>query len=208
MTDKVAEVGRIIQADNDAKWVTFYWNKFNQQRQGKLNEWLELKKYLFATDTTTTSNSTLPWKNTTTLPKLCQIRDNLYSNYFSALFPNDKWLTWEGKDKQSVTKAKAQVIQAYMTNKIKEGGFSTEVGQMIYDYIDFGNAFAMPTFESRYNIIDGQTVKDFVGPKAVRISPENIVFNPLASSFKNTFKIVRSIKTIGELQKLAEINPD
>ena len=80
---------------------------------------------------------------------------------------------------------------------------------MLYDYIDYGNAFAMPTFESRHK--DSSTeglVPEFVGPKGVRISPENIVFNPLASSIHNTFKIIRSVKTVGELKKLAETNPE
>jgi hypothetical protein len=36
----------------------------------------------------------------------------------------------------------------------------------------------------------------------------DIVFNPLASSFKDSFKIVRSIKTIGELMMMAKDEPD
>ena len=205
--EAVAELKNILAQDGPAGWITHYWDTFNQQRQTKMNEWLETKKYVFATDTTTTSNSRLPWKNTTTLPKLCQIRDNLHSNYISSLFPNDKWLQWEAYDKESSSKEKAQTITAYMDNKAREGNFRTEVSKMVYDYIDYGNAFAMPIFESRYVEQNGELVKQFVGPKATRISPEDIVFNPLANSFQDTFKIVRSIKSIGELKKLAQTEP-
>jgi hypothetical protein len=31
-------------------------------------------------------------------PKLCQIRDNLYSNYTATLFPKRKWLVWDAYD--------------------------------------------------------------------------------------------------------------
>ena len=51
-----------------------------------------MRNFLFATDTSKTSVGGLPWKNSTTLPKLTQIRDNLHANYMSAVFPNDNWL--------------------------------------------------------------------------------------------------------------------
>ena len=35
----------------------------------------------------------------------------------------------------------------------------------------------------------------------------DIVFNPLASSFQESFKIVRSIRTLGDLAKLAKSSP-
>jgi hypothetical protein len=40
-----------------------------------------------------------------------------------------------------------------------------------------------------------------------RISPLDIVFNPLSTSFEESFKIVRSIKSIGELRNDAKNNP-
>ena len=80
--------------DEKGEWIANLWDTYHNQMQSKINDWIEIQEYIFATDTTTTSNSTLPWKNSTTLPKLCQIRDNLHSNYLSALFPNDSWLQW------------------------------------------------------------------------------------------------------------------
>lgn len=209
MSDKVAELASIMQQDDESKWVVHLWDKFNQQRFGKIEEWKELRNYIFATDTTTTTNASLPWKNTVTTPKLCQIRDNLHSNYLSALFPNDQWLKWMGYSAEDEIKEKAEAIEGYITNKIREGNGRTEVSKLLYDYIDYGNCFCTVDFESKYKEFeDGSIVPDYIGPKLRRISPLDIVFNPLASEFKDSFKIVRSVKTIGEIKKMIVDSPE
>ena len=208
MSDKVAEIQSFMGPETDAAWLVNLWTTYSNQMQEKMKEWDELQKYLFATDTTTTTNNALAWKNSTTLPKLTQIRDNLHSNYLSALFPNDKWLTWNAYTAKDATRGKAKAVEAYMSNKAREGGLRNTVSQLVLDYIDFGNAFSMPSFESRHNEYQGELLPAFIGPKAVRISPMDIRFNPLASEFEKTFKIIRSNKTLGELKKLAITNPD
>lgn len=209
MSSKVAEIQSAIGQDAEAAWVTGLWDKFNNQRRNKIEEWKELRNYIFATDTSSTTNSTLPWKNSTTIPKICQIRDNLFANYSSALFPNDNWIKWEAYSREDAHKDKAKAIEGYMSNKVREGKFRTTFEKLLYDYIDTGNAFATTSFESRYKeMANGTVVPDYVGPVVKRISPLDIVFNPLADSFDDSFKIVRSIKTIGELKKLAVTDPD
>lgn len=209
MSDKVVELRALVDQSDPAAWVSNLWDKLHQQRQGKLNEWRELRDYIFATDTSTTSNASLPWKNSTTLPKLCQIRDNLHSNYISALFPNDEWLRWEGYSKQDSVLNKKRAIAAYMSNKTREGHFRTEISKLLYDYIDYGNAFATVLFEAAYKTLEsGEEIASYIGPRIVRISPLDIVFDPTAASFKESFKIVRSIKTVGEIIKMAESQPD
>lgn len=208
-SDKVLELKDALKPDAPAEAIAQYWSDWDDQRSKKKEQWQEVKKFLFATDTTTTANNTLPWSNTTTTPKLCQIRDNLHSNYLSALFPNDKWLHWLAYTKESAAHEKAKTITAYMENKTREGGLRTKVSRLLLDYIDYGNTFAMPSFERRYNTGPaGELIPGFIGPTAERISPEDIVFNPLASNFENTPKIIRSVKTIGELIKLASTHPD
>lgn len=206
---KVAELQDLFQRDDPAVWVSSMWDNFHSQRSGKLAEWAELRNYIFATDTSTTTNSTLPWKNSTTLPKLCQIRDNLHSNYISSLFPNDRWLTWSGYSKEDSTKKKVKAITAYMANKCRHNHFRTEMSKLLYDYIDYGNAFATVDFEASYKEdIHGEKVATYVGPVVRRISPLDIVFNPIATNFRDTYKIVRSIKTLGEIKLMAQENPD
>lgn len=197
------------KSDSPAREIGFMWERWHSQRRGWLEEKKELRNYLFATDTSTTSNSSLPWKNRTTLPKLCQIRDNLHSNYLSALFPNDDWLRWEGYSQSDATKAKREAIQAYMSNKCRIGGFREIASQLLYDYIDYGMAISMADFESnsREDAL-GRTVIGFIGPKARRISPLDIVFNPLAPSFEESPKIIRSLVTYAEIASMAENQPD
>ena len=209
MVNKVAEISAATGQDASAAWVVDLWETFNNQKRNKIEEWKELRDYIFATDTSSTTNSNLPWKNSTTIPKLCQIRDNLFANYVSALFPNDNWIKWEAYSRQDAHKTKAKTIEGYMSNKVREGKFRTEFEKLLYDYIDTGNAFATTSFESRYKeMADGSIVPDYVGPVVQRISPLDIVFNPLASNFDDSFKVVRSVKTIGELKKLAATDPD
>lgn len=206
---KVAELASSMDRDNAAAWVSNLWDKFNNQRREWIEEKKELRNYVFATDTTTTTNSTLPWKNSTTLPKLCQIRDNLHSNYLTALFPNEDWLQWEASTRDSNKKDTALVIEGYMANKCRKSGYRAEISKLAYDYIDFGNAFVTVSFETKWKINpSGERVIDYIGPRAHRISPLDIVFNPLAQSFEDSFKIVRSVKTIGELKLLAAQDPD
>lgn len=211
MSKKVAELTSLLApSNNTAEWVSRLWTRFNNQRQQKIEEWKELRAYLFATDTTTTSNNDLPWKNSTTLPKLTQIRDNLHSNYLSALFPNDEWLRWEGYSIEDVTKEKAQSIEAYMANKTRESNLKTNlISRLVYDYIDYGMSFTMPIYEERFKEnVDGDKVPAYIGPNGIRISPIDIVFDPLAPAFDKTWKIVRSIKTLGEILELSIAEPD
>ena len=190
-----------------AKFIANTWDRYNSQRQEQIERWKEQRNYVFATDTTTTSNKSLPWKNSTTLPKLCQIRDNLHSNYISALFPNDQWLKWEAYTLKDASKEKASTIEAYIGNKCREGGFKRVLSQLLYDYIDYGNAFATADYISEFRMDGEERVAGYVGPVARRISPYDIVFNPLATSFKDSFKVVRTIRTIGELAIMAEEDP-
>lgn len=209
MSDKVAEIQVLAGRDTPAAWVGNLWDKYNNERATWIQQKIELQQYLFATDTSTTQVGTLPWKNSTTLPKLTQLRDNLHSNYLSALFPNDKWLQWKGYTKRDSSRRKAKVITAYMENKTRESRFRQEVSRLLYDYIDFGNAFVTCSFERRFNTKqDGTKTAGYIGPRGHRISPHDIVFNPLASTFEDSFKIIRSLKTMGELKKLAMTAPE
>lgn len=209
MANKPLIISEEFNQDSKAAYIAHTWHTYDSQRESKIRDWKELRNYIFATDTTTTTNRTLPWKNSTTLPKLCQIRDNLHSNYLSALFPNDDWLKWEAYSKNDATQEKTKTIEAYMSNKARQSHFRTEMSKLLYDYIDYGNAFATVDFEASYVINSrNEKVPSYIGPRVRRISPLDIVFNPLAANFLNSFKIVRSIKTIAELVAMSENEPE
>ena len=185
------------------------WTKWNNARRPKIEEWKELRNYIYATDTRTTSNSKLPWTNSTTTPKLTQIADNLHANYFAALFPQKRFFRFEAHDEDSDVKAKRDVIQSYMENKIRQSDFENTVSKLINDYIQYGNCFATVEFARDYTEYeDGELSVNYVGPKLVRISPFDICFNPVASSFGDSPKIVRSVLTTGELSRQIEETVD
>ena len=210
MAGEVAEIEQAIGQENLAKVLAGLYNQWWIQRNDKEEEWRELRNYIFATDTTTTSNSTLPWKNKTTLPKLTQIRDNLHANYMDALFPNDNWMKWEGASREDSTINKRKAIEAYMKTKLKESQFREEVSLLLYDYIDYGNAFGSVTYVNEQHIdpVTEEVITTYNGPKLKRISPFDIVFNPVASSFAKSPKFTRYVKSVGELQRDIDERPD
>ena len=207
MAGRIAELSGMFEVVSDESGLTegSLWDKWNTQRGTWIEEYKERRSYIFATDTGTTSNAG-QWKNSTTMPKLCQIRDNLHSNYISSIFPNDNWLRWDAYDSAAASKEVRQQITAYMRHKMIQCNLRGEVSSLIYDYIDFGNCFAEPEWDygSASTDANGHFAAGYVGPRVRRISPLDIVFNPLAPTFEEAPKIVRYIKTVGELKKLAE----
>ena len=204
MAGKVLQISDILVEDTMACKIGGMFREWDMLRQVKTKEWVEVRKYVFATDTSETSNSTLPWKNKTTLPKLCQIRDNLYANYMRSMFPKRKWMYWEAFDKPSNDPEKRQAIEAYMAHVVERSGFKFEVAKAVLDWIDYGNAFLMPEWKDGRIETETHDQKGYVGPAAKRISPLDIVFNPIAASFDDSPKIVRSLIQIGEVKDLLE----
>jgi len=205
MAGTVLDFSAYIAADSLAQAIGQRWTEWNSQRSPWLEEKKELRNYVFATDTRTTSNNKLPWANSTTTPKLTQIYDNLKANYTAALFPNSNWMRWEAQDAKADTKLKTQTIQSYMENKVQQSAFELTADRVLDDYILFGNCFATVEFSNEYTILpDGTPVPKYIGPKMVRISPYDITFNPVAATFESSPKIIRSLVSLGELQKEAK----
>jgi len=209
MVGTTLDMKLIISPDSIATEISDKWRLWNQQRVGKLEEWKELRNYLFATDTRSTSNSSLPWKNSTTVPKLTQIRDNLHANYMATLFPQNKWMKWMASDKTSNAKIKRETIQAYMENKVQQSDFEVVMSKLVLDYIDYGNCFATVDWEANYTELENnEIIPGYIGPRVIRISPYDLVFNPVASDFKATPKIIRSLLSMGEARKMIEEDPN
>lgn len=205
MAGTTLDIESIIHPEVMATEIANKWMEWNSYRSKWLEEKKELRNYLYATSTKTTANAILPWSNTTTTPKLTQISDNLHANYMATLFPQNKWMKWEALDRESGTKLKRDIIQAYMDNKLRQSNFLTVASKLVQDYIIYGNCFATVEFEKSFRTKrDGQQVLDYVGPKLVRISPYDICFNPTASSFDKTPKIIKTIMTLGEVKKFID----
>jgi len=203
------DIENLIDPDNLAVDIADKWRLWHQLRNSWMEGTKELRNYVYATDTTTTANAILPWSNTTTTPKITQIADNLHANYFATLFPQQKWMKWEADTRDSARKEKREIIQSYMDNKVSQSGFVTTVSDIIQDWILYGNCFGMVEWHDGFTTKEtGEYIPKYVGPKLVRISPYDICFNPTASSFEDSPKIIKSIKSLGEIKRMIDSDPN
>lgn len=192
-----------------AKEISSLWDTW----KGAKSEWRsrveEIKKYVYATSTKETTNVQNEHDHSTHIPKMAQIADNLEANYMAALNLDGDWLRFEGHDQDSEQYKKKRAVLAYIETKNKINSFGLEINKCIRDWIITGNCFGMVDYVNEFHIDPetGERINGYIGPKATRISPDDIEFNPYASSFLHAPKIIRSVKTIAELYRDLEENP-
>lgn len=203
---KVLNIEEALTPDSLAVRISNFFLEWCTLRQQWVSEKEEIQRYVFATDTSKTSNSQLPWSNKTTIPKLCQIRDNLFANYMATMFPKRKNIVWEGDTAEDDNLDKSKAIEAYMTWVSDRPEYYNEVAKLVLDYIDYGNAFVMPEWIDGRNVSsDGLKVQmGYAGPRLRRINPLDIIFNPTATTFEASPKIIRSLISLGEVKELLE----
>jgi hypothetical protein len=214
----VLYVDEYYSIDQLAKKISDDYLTWESKRQVRVAEWKEIQEYIFATDTTKTGNSKLPWSNKTTLPKLCQIRDNLFANYMSSTFPKREWMEWIADNPQASDPEKRKVIKGFMKYSVDRNEFYDEVAKLILDYIDYGNVFGTAVWMDNSQDLDQSPQinslkapprqSGYTGPMIKRISPMDIVFNPIAPSFAESPKIIRSFISIGELKAILNKGTD
>ena len=204
------ELCDFLDQDRLAVQIAELYQEWDMYRQPWLNKVAEIRDYIFATDTSTTTNNVLEWKNSVHIPKLCQIRDNLHANYMATLKPNDDAIAWDGDDESAESAEKREVIQSYIANKLRQSMFWTEASRLVYDWIDYGNCFAMTEYvnEQITDPLTGEITSGYVGPRMIRVSPQDIVFNPVAATFEESPKIIRSIKTLASLKADIDDRPE
>jgi hypothetical protein len=118
-------------------------------------------------------------------------------------------MKWEADTRDSARKEKREIIQAYMDNKVSQSGFVTTVSDLIQDWILYGNCFAMVEWNDGFTTKEnGEYIPKYIGPKLVRISPYDICFNPTAASFEDSPKIIKSIKSLGEIKRMIDADPN
>ena len=185
------------------------WTEWKGARQLAEARWTETKKYVFATSTRDTTNAKNPWSNTTHRPKLYNIYNSLLVNTDFSLFPHRDWLEFIGMDDEAITSGKRESALAYLNTKHRISNFRKVMRDLINDWILYGNCFAGVEYVSEFSIdpISGEKIPAYIGPRPYRISPYDIVFNPKATDFAHSPKIIKSRTTIGELERALEENP-
>lgn len=172
------------------------------------DRWKETTRYVYATSTKETSNSSNDHNHSTHIPIITQIKDNLESNYIEALFPNDDWFIFKGFDNAATQMTKRVAVESYLKTKHDYSNFTNVIQQLISDWTLYGNCFAGVTYVREQHPAEQQGISGYVGPRVYRISPFDIVFNPLATSFEESPKVIRTLKSMAELQRDAEENPE
>jgi len=165
MAGTTIELEHLLNPDTLAVEIANRWVEWSNLRETWVEEKKELRNYIYATDTRTTKNAALPWSNSTTTPKLTQIMDLLHANYFATLFPQQKWMRWEGDSKDANTRQKRDVIQSYMDNKIRQSDFVNTASSLLYDWIQYGNCFATVSWNQEYTAKEtGEVTTNYIGP--------------------------------------------
>lgn len=206
MVGKVTElVGDVITPDQMASQLSRMYLDWEGWRMPWKKMMEEVNRYIYATDTTGTSNSTLPWKNKTTIPKICQISDNLLSNYILTLAPRaDNYVFYLGNNADDNSVQKRKTIQNLMKYAMRHPSFKQGIYRSLEDYVHKGNAVAMPVWLDERVQQKDKTQVGYVGPVWKRISPLDIVVNPTADEWTSAPKFYRTIMSMGELKDYLE----
>lgn len=162
----------------------------------------ELMNFEYATDTRTTTNSKLPFKNSTTINKISQIKNNLTTAIMEHLLPNKDWVQWSATDEDSDTKEKRAVIENYVRNKVEESDTEAVIERLVNDYVESGLVVAFTRYVNKtQKSVGGIQNNIYTGTEVVRVDPLDFVYDVTASSLANARKCIRSVFTMGELKK-------
>lgn len=169
----------------------------------------ETLENLYATSTRDIYNQTREFDNSTHIPKLTQIRDMLVTYYLDAMFSLPDYVEWEAYDYDSIDINTRNTLKSVAKQMVTDSKFDPTIRQLVEDYVDYGNCFATVVNVNETLQMNGDTSAIiYNGPKAVRIDPMDIYFDPLATSFDKSPKIIRTVKTLGELVAESEEMPD
>jgi hypothetical protein len=124
----------------------------------------------------------------------------LITYYLDAMFGLPDYVDWEPYSKESVDVTTKNRLKSLIKQILHDSDFKPTIRQLVEDYVDYGNAFATAV---PYNKMLGDKTL-YSGPKAFRIDPMDIFFDPLASTFEQAPKIIRTTMTLGELMQSAD----
>ena len=178
-----------------ASYILEQWLEHDSAREGVKTRWSEIEAYKYATDTNNSAMGVNAFDHSTHVPVLSSIAQDLEAIMAQTTTPHEDWFDFSPAVRESANKASKQKVKAYIKNRHKVDSFMEIKRKLDSDYVTYGNCFAMVEF------VD-ETTDDkvgYIGPRVVRISPYDIVFNPTATSFERTPKIIRSVIEIGKL---------
>lgn len=194
------EIYKLQEPDSLATAIANKYVAWDNSRDKWYSNAKETLQNLYATSTQEITNQCHDWDNSTHIPKLTQIRDMLITYYLDAMFGLPDYVDWEPYSKESVDFTTKNRLKSLIKQILHDSDFKPTIRQLVEDYVDYGNAFATAVPYSK--MLGDKTL--YNGPKAFRIDPMDIFFDPLASTFEQAPKIIRTTMTLGELMQSAE----
>lgn len=181
--------------------VSMKYDQFQQYRVTNRASWQEIESYLYATDTTSLAGGQAH-DHTTHIPILSSVKEELEAILYAAVMPHEEFLGWRPYDAKAATQNVRVKVLQYLRNRHVLNGFEKTLRKLVQDLVIYGNCFVQVCYvdERKQGI-------GYVGPKPVRISPYDIVFDPTRSEFESTPKIVRQMVSIGEFFNIAKTFP-
>ena len=209
MPVKTFDINHDIETDSLAENISNKWISWINGRQQWEERYRKVLQYLYSsTSDTIYGQASAPWSSNVHIPKMTQLRDVLITYELESLFSLSDYFQFEGFTQDANTLLNRNIIKNLLRNMLEEGGFKPTIEKLVEDYIDAGNCFVMPVWESQQVQNEaGYNSLFWEGAKAVRINPLDIVFDPTACEFKDSPKIIRTVLSLGELTLLAEKDP-
>lgn len=206
---KTLDIVELINPDNLATAIADKMTLWSNGRRRWEENCEETMQYLYATSTQDIMELNRSWDNTTHLPKLTQVRDLLLTLYHDAIFSLPDFVEWVPYSKETLNFNTRNSLETLTRQMLDDSGFKDTIDALLEDYIDFGNAFAMPVYcRDVYYGNNGVNTTIYEGPKLVRINPMDLYFDPTVADFSKAPKIIRSIVSIGELKVKTEDLPE
>jgi hypothetical protein len=183
--------------------ISLYKHEWNSVRTSACDMWAEIDSYIHATDTSMLEGGEF-FDHKTFIPIISEIHEDLIAIIFSTVFPHEDWLSWKGYDATAIATIKRRKLISMIKQVHALNGFSTTFRKVIDDLVRYGNCFVKVSYVDETETEDGEIVTGYLGPKPIRISPYDIVFNPTAPEFKKTPKIITSLLPTGEFKEFVE----
>lgn len=181
--------------------VSMMYDSFQMYRNTNRSKWEELESYLYATDTTSLKGSS-SHDHTTHIPVLAELKEELEAIMYATVLPHEDFLSWVPFTQDSAAKIVRKKIMAFIKNRHSLNGFDKVFRKLIQDLVMYGNCFVKVNYvDERVNGVG------YIGPKPIRLSPYDIVFDPTRADFDKTPKIVRAVMTMGEFISWAKTLP-
>lgn len=184
-----------------ASSISMKYDQFQQYRVSNRSSWQEIESYLYATDTTSLAGGNAH-DHTTHIPVIAAVKEELEAIVYAAIMPHEEFLGWRPYDAKAASQQVRTKVLQYLRNRHVLNGFEKTLRKLVQDLVIYGNCFVQVCYvDERKNGIG------YTGPKPIRISPYDIVFDPTRSEFEKTPKIIRQMVSIGELFEMARSFP-